>query len=61
MAAYGVPYKALFIVLLTPCWIPVGTLMTVRGIFKCHFQTSFTLLSIKNLLLAANWYSQIYI
>jgi len=27
MAAYSAPYKPLFIVLLTPCWIPVGTLM----------------------------------
>ncbi len=27
MPAYGVPHRALFIVLLTPCWIPVGTLM----------------------------------
>ena len=32
MAAYSAPYKALFIVLLTPYWIPVGTLMKCIGI-----------------------------
>ena len=31
MAAYTAPYKVLFIVLLTPCWIPVGTLMKLIG------------------------------
>jgi len=32
MSAYGAFYRALFIVLLTPRWISVGTSMTIIGV-----------------------------